>query len=105
MIPSTALRLVKAENMTNENGTLQIGMTNPIPDGLSLEYKRNYGTARRNLNLADFINNPVLSGEGCVFSLGLPKEFLHFVPLQVRSFLDDLANARLVGQDRTEPLA
>jgi hypothetical protein len=69
-----------------------------------LEYKRDYGTAKRNLNLSDFINNPALSGKGCVFSLGLAEEFLHSVPLQIRSILDDVADARLVGHDPAEPL-
>ena len=27
-------------------------------DALSLEYKRDYGTARRNLNISDIVNNP-----------------------------------------------
>lgn len=46
--------------MLNDNGVVKLGLTRPIPDALALEYKRDYGTARGDLNIADLMNNPAL---------------------------------------------
>ena len=45
------------------------------PDGLALEYQRYYGTARGNIKIANLVNNPAVSSEIRVLSLGLPEEF------------------------------
>ena len=76
---------------------IQLGMTNPVPDGLSLEYKRDYGTARRNLNLADLVNNPAVQGEFRIFSLGLPKQFFDCGGLQPRALFQDLSDSVVVS--------
>lgn len=43
-------------------------------DALSLEYKRDYGIARRNLNIADIMNNPNTEGVVCVLGPGFSEE-------------------------------
>jgi hypothetical protein len=85
-------------------GTIRPGMTNPIPDGLSLEYKRNYGTARRNLHLADLVNNPAAQGEIRIFSLGLPEQFFDRCGVEIRPLFEDLTNPVVIGADSVELL-
>lgn len=48
--------------MLNHNDDMQIGRTRPQPDALALEYKRDYGTARRNLDITNIVNNPAANG-------------------------------------------
>ena len=87
--------------MSEQNGVIQLGMTNPVPDGLSLEYKRNYGTARRNLHLSDFLNHAAVQGEVGVFSLGLPKEFFNRLAVELGSTTQNLPNSVLIGPNTT----
>lgn len=68
-------------------------------DALSLEYKRNYGTASGNLEVSDLINNPAASGKCSVFGLGLEKEPFDFSRIQFGSVRYDSANATLIAQD------
>ena len=46
----------------------------PEMDALSLEYKRDYGTARRDLNITNLMNNPNGEGVVCVFGPGFSEE-------------------------------
>ena len=50
-------------------------MTLMEPHGLALEYQRDYGTARRNIDVADLVNNPAANSKCSVLSLGLPEQF------------------------------
>ena len=43
-------------------------------DALSLEYKRDYGTAGRNLEVFDFVNDPFLNSPKSVSRLLSPEE-------------------------------
>ena len=86
------------------DGLLRLGMTNPIPDGLPLEYKRDYGTARRNLHLSDLVNHPAGESEGGIFSHGLPKEFFDRSPFEIGAFPEDLPNPVVVGANPVQPL-
>ncbi len=43
-------------------------------DGLALEYQGDYGTAYRNVDVLNTVNNPTTECKICVFSLGLPQE-------------------------------
>mgnify|MGYP001562649205 len=61
-------------------------------DGLALEYKRYYGTARGNLEISDIVNNPTAFGKCSVLSLGLPKELWDY----------RLVNFGALFQDRSE---
>lgn len=85
-------------------GQLLLGMTNPVPDGLPLEYKRDYGTARRNLNLSDLVNNPAAEGKVRIFSLGLPKEFFDGGGIERGSLLQNLSDSVVISTDTIKPL-
>ena len=55
-------------------------------DALSLEYKRNYGTARGNLEVSDLVNNPFLNSPSSIFRLLSPEETSHLVQgFQIRA--------------------
>jgi hypothetical protein len=78
---------------------MEIGMTRPYPDALALEYKRDYGTARRNLNVADIVNDPTANGECSVFGLSLPKQGFGLLCGDSCSLLKDLADTLLIAQE------
>ena len=42
------------------------------PNALALEYQRDYGTARGELNILDLVNNPAANGKCRVFGLSFP---------------------------------
>ena len=46
-------------------------------NALPLEYERDYGTAKRDMNVADLINNPAASGKCSVFGLRLEEELIN----------------------------
>lgn len=79
---------------------MQNGLTRPAPDALALEYKRDYGTARGNLNIADLVNDPTANGECRVLGLSLPKQGLSLLGGDLRSLLQDFTDTLLVTQDR-----
>jgi hypothetical protein len=56
-------------------------------DALALEYKRDYGTARGNLDITNLINNPAANGECCVFGLGLQEQGDEFLREQIKDEL------------------
>ncbi len=66
-------------------------------DALSLEYKRDYGLALRDLNVSYLINNPAASGVCRVFGLGLAEEGFDISRTDRRSVLDDRPDSFLVG--------
>ena len=69
------------------------------PDALAFEYKRDYGTAFGNLNIADLVNDPTANGECSILGLGLPKQGPDLLGADITSFLDDSANPLLVAED------
>ena len=68
-------------------------------NALAMEYKRDYGTAWRDLNVADLVNNPAASGKCSVFGLSFTKEPFDLRRLQLGSFGDDRTDAILITQD------
>jgi hypothetical protein len=44
------------------------------PNALSLEYQREYGCARRDLDVSDLVNNAVANGKCSVLGLGFPEQ-------------------------------
>ena len=68
-------------------------------NGLALEYQGNYGSARGNLDIADFVNNPVAGGVCNVFGLGLPEKSANGLVLQIRPFTNDGTNSLVLGQN------
>ena len=67
-------------------------------DALAAEYKRDYGYARGNLSIADFVNNPSANGVVSVFSLLVPEESSDFLFRYVASPSDDGADSPLVTE-------
>ena len=58
-------------------------------DALSLEYKRNYGIARRDLRITDIIDHSVGEGVVCIFGPGFSEEIKDLPVVKVGSFSDD----------------
>ncbi len=85
--------------MSDHNDVVQFGVTRPIPDALALEYKGDYGTARRDLDIADLVNNPAANGECRVFGLGFQEQPLDLFSSERRALLKDLPDAALVRED------
>lgn len=57
-------------------------------DALPLEYKLLNGTAGRNIDVTNFVNDPIRAGVCGVFSLGLEEQPLDLLRTQMRSFPD-----------------
>jgi hypothetical protein len=62
------------------------------PNGLALEYKRDYGSASGNLSVLDFLDDATSKSKGSVLGLSLQEEFGDGLPLKVRALLDDRSN-------------
>ena len=74
-------------------------------DALTLEYKRNHGRARRDLNVFDLVNDPDANGVCRVFGLGLAKEGLDLRGVKIRALFDQLAaTTKLKSLGLVEPL-
>ena len=65
-------------------------------DALSLEYKRNYGTARRDLNVTDLMNNPNGEGVICVFGPGFSEEVTNLPIFELCVTSDNRADTSLI---------
>ena len=68
-----------------------------IPDALSLEYKRDYGSARGQLKLSDLLNYPPIASEFRRLGLCRHEEFLNIILGDGCSFSDDATDALLVS--------
>jgi hypothetical protein len=73
----------------NDNEYMKIGATRPIPDALALEYKRDYGTARGDLDITDLVNNPTANCECRVLGLGFQEQPVDLFPCKLRPLLDN----------------
>lgn len=73
-------------------------ITNTL-DALSLEYKRDYGTAFGNLNIADLVNNPAANGECRVLGLSLQKQGADLLRTELSPLLKDRSDPFLVTKD------
>ena len=70
--------------------------------GLPLEYQRDYGTARRNLNLADLMDDTGGEGKARIFGLRFQEQTSNSRFVEACTFFDNGANALLVGLDTTQ---
>jgi len=68
------------------------------PNALALEYQRVEGTARRDVNIADLVNNPVANGKCRVLGLSFSEEVANRLFTDASAFSDDRPNPLLVGQ-------
>ena len=70
-------------------------MTNEL-DALSLEYKRYYGTASRNINITDIMNNPNALGVICVFGPGFSEKITDLPFVKISTFADNRPDSPLI---------
>eukprot|EP01136_Pigoraptor_vietnamica_P022573 Opistho-1_new@73877 len=68
-------------------------------DGLALEYQREYGSARGNLDVSNFVNNPAASGKCRVFGGRLTKEAFDLGRGDAGAFDEDASDPFLVRED------
>ena len=65
-------------------------------DALSLEYKRDYGTARRNLNISDIMNNPNAFGIIRVFGPGFSEEITDLPGVKIGMLPNNISYSTLI---------
>ena len=82
----TALRAARRQNMKEL-------------DALSLEYQRDYGTASRDLNVFDLVNNPTANGICRVFGLRRPEETSDSAWAEIGVLRNYRADSLLVTKD------
>lgn len=69
-------------------------------NALALEYQREYGCARRNVDIADVVDKPLVKGEGRVFGPGFLEQVDSLCFGQVRPFLKESADPLFVSEKR-----
>ena len=69
------------------------------PNALALEYQREYGRTRGNIDVSDLVNNPAANGKCRVFGLSLKKELTHGGIVELRPIEDDGADSLLIRFD------
>jgi len=74
-------------------------------DALALEYKRDYGTARGNLDIANLVNNPAANGVCSVFGLRLTKEVGDLITSEAGVLFDYRPYPTLITQHAVQPLS
>lgn len=68
-------------------------------NALALEYQREYGTARRHVNITNVSDYPVGGRIGRVFGPGFFEEIVSLCNVNVSPLRHDAADARLVRED------
>jgi len=72
-------------------------------DALAFEYKRDYGTAGRNLDVAHLVNNPAASGKCSVFGLSFQEKAGDVFLGEPCSLFDHRPYAFLVAANPVQP--
>ena len=68
-------------------------------NALALEYQRYYGTACRNIDITNVVDDPFLQGVGRVFGPGFLEEITDIIGVQVGSVDEDIADPHLIGEE------
>ena len=68
-------------------------------NALALEYQRYYGTASRNIDITDVLDDPLLKGVGRVFGPGFLEEITNLAGVKVCSVSEDITDPGLIGED------
>lgn len=71
---------------------------------LPLEYESHYGIARRNVNFANLVNDPISQSEGSIFCLSLQEQIGDIILANLGPLADDRAYTLLISGDVIEPL-
>ena len=67
-----------------------------MQNALALEYQADYGTARRDLDVADLVNNPLANGVCRVSGLSFEEKRLNLMGIKMGAFFDDRADPFLI---------
>ncbi|HME36712.1 MAG TPA: hypothetical protein VKF84_15870 [Candidatus Sulfotelmatobacter sp.] len=69
-------------------------------NGLALEYKRDYGTARGHLDVFNLVNNPAANGICSVLGLSFEEQLGNRFFVEFRALLNDRTNPPMLNMDR-----
>ena len=69
-------------------------------NGLALEYKRDYGTARGHLDIFNLVNNPAANGVCNVLGLSFEEQLGNRFFVEFRALLNDRTNPPMLNMDR-----
>jgi len=61
-------------------------------DALSLEYKRDYGTARENIDVSNLLNHPYTQSIVCVFGPGFSEKITDLPVVKISVLPNDRSN-------------
>ncbi len=71
---------------------------------LALEYQRDYGNARRNLNFSDLVNETASDCPVRIFGLGFQEETSNSILAEFCTLFDNSSDPLLVGLNGPNPL-
>lgn len=71
-------------------------MVDEKPDALALEYKRDYGIARRNIDVADVMNNPNAFGVTRVLGPGFSEKIADLPFVKICTISNDRTDSDLI---------
>lgn len=80
-----------------DEGGLEVRGMNELT-ALALEYQRDYGTAHRNVDISDFVNNPFVNSPSSVLGLGFKEKIGDLISGKFAVLGDDRADTVLVTQ-------
>ncbi len=78
--------------MQEEHANIASSEALSVPNGLALEYQRNYGAARGNLDVFDLVNNPAANGICSVFGLSFEEQLSNRFFVEFRALLHNRTN-------------
>lgn len=80
-------------------------MSNMQSTALALEYQGYYGTAKRNLNITDLMDNSAIDSPIRIFGLGFQEESSNSLFVKSCTLFQNGTDTLLVGLDTAEPLS
>ena len=68
-------------------------------NALALEYKRQYGSASRNIDITNVADHPLFKGECRVFGPGFSEKIGDLPGVELGTLLKNVANTLLIGKE------
>ena len=78
-------------------------MNNMELTGLAVEYQGDYGSASRNLNLADLMDESAGKCKPRIFGLGIEEQTSNSLLVEACTTFDNIPDALLIGVDAADP--